>query len=162
SVGLCRDGTRLAWAGAANVQVFTIGGTATAPTLTLAAATPLPSTLTGVGTACAFLPAALVRGTDLGLDNLNPATAARLGGFNGAGSSTGVALVAASPRVWRSHSTGLEEYGMSVPATPSLTANVVTTMTGCPTPASGTLIPAGVQLQTGLGTSATGVAVVAR
>ncbi len=288
SVGLCRDATRLAWAGAANVQVFAIGGSATAPTLTLAAATPLPSALTGVGTACAFLPAALVRGTDLGLDNLNPATAARLGGFNGAGSSTGVALAAASPRVWRSHSTGLEEYGMSVPATPSLTANVVTNMTGsstgtalawltvgttlvratnlgidvisvggaaptrlgfnnsggasatgvgvgvvgtrvvratnagievysasapakplrcafnntggasatgvsvatvvlagstlafrathvgieaydisaamtaCPTPASGTLIPAGVQLQTGLGTSATGVAVVAR
>ena len=133
SVGLCRDATRLAWAGAANVQVFAIGGSATAPTLTLAAATPLPSALTGVGTACAFLPAALVRGTDLGLDNLNPATAARLGGFNGAGSSTGVALAAASPRVWRSHSTGLEEYSMSVPATPSLTANVVTNMTGSST-----------------------------
>jgi len=130
AVGLCRDGTRLAWAGAANLQVFSIGGTATAPTLTLAAATSLPSTLTGVGTACAFLPAALVRGTDLGLDNLNPATIARLGGFNGAGSSTGVALAAASPRVWRSHSTGLEEYNMSVPAAPNRTASVVTNMTG--------------------------------
>jgi hypothetical protein len=133
SVGLCRDGTRLAWAGAANVQVFGIGGTATAPTLTLAAATPLPSTLTGVGTACVFLPTVLVRGTDLGLDNLNPVTAAKLGGFNGAGSSTGVALAAASPRVWRSHSTGLEEYSMSAPATPSLTANVITNMTGSST-----------------------------
>ena len=130
SVGLCRDSTRLAWAGAANVQVFTIGGSATAPTLTLAAATPLPSALTGVGTACAFLPTALVRGTDLGLDNLNSATAARLGGFNGAGSSTGVALAAAPPRAWRSHSTGLEEYSMSAPATPNRTANVVTNMTG--------------------------------
>ncbi len=133
SVGLCRDGARLAWAGAANVQVFGIGGTATAPTLTLAAATPLPSTLTGVGTACAFLPAALVRGTDLGVDNLNPATVARSGGFNGAGSSTGVALAAASPRLWRSHSTGLEEYGTSVPAAPNRTANVVANMTASST-----------------------------
>src|SRR5258706_37188 len=130
AVGLCRDGTRLAWAGAANLQVFSIGGTATAPTLTLAAATSLPSTLTGVGTACAFLPAALVRGTDLCLDNLNPATVARLGGFNGAGSSTGVALPAASPRVCRSHPPRPEEYTISVPAAPNRTASVVTNMTG--------------------------------
>src|SRR5436190_1629969 len=186
SVGLCRDATRLAWAGAANVQVFAIGGSATAPTLTLAAATPLPSALTGVGTACAFLPAALVRGTDLGLDN------------SGGASATGVGVGVVGTRVVRATNAGIEVYSASAPAKPlrcafnntggaSATGVSVATvvlagstlafratnvgieaydisaaMTACPTPASGTLIPAGVQLQTGLGTSATGVAVVAR
>lgn len=132
SAGLCRDGSRLAWAGAANVVLFSIGGTATSPTLMQVAATPLPSALTGVGTACAFLPAVLVRGTDVGVDNLNPATnpLAKLGGFNQGGGSTGGALIASAPRVWRSHSTGLEQYDMTTPASPVRSFNVITNMSG--------------------------------
>jgi IPT/TIG domain-containing protein len=135
SVGLCRDGSRLAWAGSANVKLFAIGGTAAAPTLTPGFATPLPSALTGVGTACAFLPTVLVRGTDTGVDNLDPATnpLAKLGGFSGGLSSTGVALIASSPRVWRSHSTGLEQYDMTTPASPVRSFNVITNMSASTT-----------------------------
>jgi hypothetical protein len=135
SVGLCRDGARLAWAGAANVRLFTIGGTAATPTLTAGAGTPLPSALTGVGTSCVFLPTVLVRGTDTGVDNLNPATnpLMKLGGFSGAGSSVGMNLAASMTRVWRSYAMGLEEYDMSTPATPNRVANVTTNMTGSST-----------------------------
>jgi hypothetical protein len=138
SVGLCRDGARLAWTGASDVKLFSIGGTMTAPTLTQVAATPLPTNLSGTGTACAFLsttPAALVRGTDNGVESLDPTTTplAKFGGFNGALAPLGVSMIAASPRVWRSYPDGLEEYSLSSMGVPSRVANFTTNITASTT-----------------------------
>jgi hypothetical protein len=107
----------------------------------------------------------------------------------GGGSSVGVAVVLAAGRVVRATSSGIEVWDISVPSAPrqcSLRNNdlsgtgvgvvVVGTVairatnlsieaydisdTSCPATPSGTIIPAPVVLRTGLGLSATGVALV--
>lgn len=138
SVGMCRNATQLAWTGASDVKLFTIGGTVTAPTLTLAAATPLPTNLSGTGTACDFLsttPAALIRGTNNGVESLNPATnpLIKSGGFNGASAPLGVSMIAASPRFWRSYPGGLEEYNLNASGVPNRVVNFTTNITASTT-----------------------------
>ena len=136
TVALCRNASTLARASSNALELFTIGGSAAAPTLTAGAKTPLPSGLTGVGSDCVFAPGALVRGTDLGLETLDPSTdpLARLGGNNtGGSSSVGVSLAANGTTVFRSHTTGLETYSVATPGSPTKQSNVTSNMSGAPT-----------------------------
>jgi hypothetical protein len=132
-VGLCRNGATLARASSNAVELFTVGGTAVAPTLTAGATTPLPSGLTGVGSDCVFAPGTLVRGTDSGLETIDPTTSplARQGGRNtGGSSSVGVSLAVEGTSVFRSSTTGLETYSVATPSAPVLQSNVITNMSG--------------------------------
>lgn len=135
SVGLCRNGAILARVSSSAVELFTVGGTAAAPTLTAGAKTPLPSGLSGVASDCVFAPGTLVRGTDAGLETIDPASnpLARQG-LNNTGGSTavGVALAASGTSVFRSTSTGLEAYSVSTPSTPTLQSNTIANMSGSP------------------------------
>lgn len=133
NVGLCQEGNRLARVGAGNVEVFTIGGTVANPTLTLVAETPLATPLTAVGSACVFTAAALVRGTDLGIDVLNAAVnpITRIGStFAGGLSSIGTAVQAYGDTVFRAHTTGLETISIATPTTPVIQRNTIANMTG--------------------------------
>jgi hypothetical protein len=133
NVGLCQDGNRLARVGAGNVEIFTIGGTATNPTLTPLAETPLAAPLTNVGSDCVFTATSLVRGTDRGIDVLdatvNPIV--RIGATTTGGlSSVGIAVEAYGDTVFRSHGTGLETISIAAPAAPVIQRNTITNMTG--------------------------------
>jgi hypothetical protein len=136
NVALCRSGTTLARASSNAVELFTIGGTVTAPTITAGARTPLPSGLTGVGSDCVFVPGALVRATDLGLEAIDTATTplARLGGNNSGGiTSVGVAVANDGTKVFRSHTTGIEVYSLASPSAPTLQSNTIANMSGSAT-----------------------------
>lgn len=134
-VGLCRNGATLARASSNAVELFTVGGSAAAPTLTAGAKTPLPSGLSGVASACAFAPGTLVRGIDAGLETINP-TSSPLSrqGFDNTGGSTavGVSLEVAGTSVFRSTSTGLETYSVATPSAPTLQSNTISNMSGSP------------------------------
>lgn len=134
-VGLCRNGATLARASSNAVELFTVGGSAAAPTLTAGAKTPLPSGLSGVASDCAFAPGTLMRGTDAGLETINPASSPLTRqGFNNTGGSTavGVSLAVAGTSVFRSTSTGLETYSVSTPSTPTQQSNTISNMSGSP------------------------------
>ncbi len=134
-VGLCRSGATLARASSNAVELFTVGGSAAAPTLIAGAKTPLPSGLSGVASDCAFAPGTLVRGTDAGLETINPASSPLMRqGFNNTGGSTavGVSLAVAGTTVFRSTSTGLETYSVATPNTPALQSNTISNMSGSP------------------------------
>jgi hypothetical protein len=139
SVGLARTCDQVARGSASDAQLFDLGGTATAPTLTLKSGIGTGGGLTGTGTAIDFLANLLVRGTNTGIETIDPATSpmSRLGGANGAGSPTGVATVtlAGSPaRVFRSHGAGIDVYdispsGIPIPGT-NLTAGMSASAAG--------------------------------
>lgn len=136
AVGLCRNGATLARASSNAVELFTVGGTAAAPTLTAGAKTPLPSGLSGVASDCVFAPGTLVRGTDAGLETLNPASnpLQRQGGnITGGSTAVGVSLAVNGTSVFRSTSTGLETYSVSNPNAPVLQSNVIANMSGSTT-----------------------------
>lgn len=137
SVGLARQGAQLIRASASDLQVFSIGGTAATPTLTLATATDASTGLTGTGTAAAFLPNSLVRGTNVGIEaiSLTGSPLLKLGGLAGGSSTHGVALLidAARLRAWRSMDMGLEAYDLSNPVSPTRAANVIVNMSGSTT-----------------------------
>lgn len=137
TVGLARSGSQLVRASASDLQLFTVGGTTSAPTLTLAATSSTAAGLSAVGAAAAVLPATLLRSTDIGIETWatsgNPL--ARRGAFNGGASAAGVALAvdATALRAWRSIDLGLEVYDVSNPAAPNRLANVTSNMTGTAT-----------------------------
>ncbi len=153
-------GTALAWLSvgtrlvrATNLGIDVIGVTGAAPSrLGFNNTGGVSSTGVGVG----VVGTRVVRATHAGVEVYEakaPAKPVRCA-FNNTGgaSATGVGVaavvLAGSTIAFRATHVGIEAYDISA------------AMTSCPTPASGALIPAGVQLQTGLGTSATGVAVV--
>jgi hypothetical protein len=135
SVGLCRSGARLGRASSQAGELFTIGGTATAPTLTLTGHSPPAASLNGVGTGCAFVPGALARATDTGVETLDPAVdpMTRLAGRSSGLSSLGVAALSDGTRLFRSHSTGLEAWDLSTPSTLPAPVNVITNMSSSAT-----------------------------
>ena len=100
----------------------------------------------------------VVRATNAGLEVYDASAPAKpvrcafnnTGGASATGVSVATVVLAGSTLAFRATNVGIEAY------------DITAATTSCPTPASGTLIPAGVQLQTVLGTSATGVAVVGR
>lgn len=134
-VGLCRNGATLARASSNAVELFAVGGSAAAPTLTAGPKTPLPSGLSGVASDCVFAPGTLVRGSDAGLETINP-TSSPLSrqGFDNTGGSTavGVSLAVAGTTVFRSTSTGLETYSVATPSAPTLQSNTISNMSGSP------------------------------
>jgi hypothetical protein len=138
SVGLTRSCDRAARASASDAQLFAIGGTAAAPSLTLVRGTPLPTTLTGNGTSAGFVPTLLVRGTDMGVETIDSAGTpmARRGGVNGAGSSIGVSIVTLAgppPLVFRSHASGIDVYNVSTPTAPVQVTNLINGMSASTT-----------------------------
>src|SRR5207247_10433288 len=100
----------------------------------------------------------VVRATDAGVEVYDASAPAKpvrcafnnTGGASATGVGVATVVLAGSTLAFRATHVGVEAYDISA------------AMTSCPKPASGTLIPAGVQLQAGLGISAPGVAVVGR
>ena len=67
----------------------------------------------------------------MGVETFDPTVSPvmKFGSFNGGISSSGVSSIASGARVWRSHTTGLEEYSLSATGVPSRVANVIANMT---------------------------------
>lgn len=131
-VGLDRKGTTLLRAGSQSLEVFTIGGTLAAPTLSLATAAPstgvdAPS-LSGSGTAAAIGIGVFVRGTGFGIETW-PAGSVPLSGKQansaGGGATAGQALLAdpVQARVLRSTPSSLEVWDTPIGAAPARAAN---------------------------------------
>jgi len=129
NVGLARDATRLARTGANDLQLFAIGGTPAAPTLTLLGATGLGGGLSGTGSAAAIGAGALLRATNTGLETIGGTGSPlpKLGSFNGAASTFGTALAVdnVARRAWRSVDLGLETYDLADPAAPARIDNKI-------------------------------------
>ena len=153
-------GTALAWLAvgttlvrATNLGIDVIGVTGAAPSR-LGFNNSGGGSSTGVGVS--VVGTRVVRATNAGVEVYDASAPAKpvrcafnnTGGASATGVGAATVVLGASTLAFRATNVGIEAY------------DITAAMTSCPAPASGTLIPAGVQLQ--LGTSATGVAVVGR
>ena len=124
SVGLARTGAFLARTGSSNLQLFAVGGTAAAPTVTLSGATGPSGGLSGTGSAAAISLGALLRGSNAGIEMIGTSGTPlpKLASLSTAASTHGTALAVdtTSRRAWRSVDSGLETYDIRAPTAPLL------------------------------------------